>query len=204
MAAKGGSSKGTPFERTIARAISAWWSNGERADLVWRTAQSGGMATTRSKTNTMARYSAGDLGPTDSSIYPLFDLLLFEVKRGYNSKIDVLDLVDGNPKRKIPNVMLSWMEKAKEDTQIGDRLSWVIIFKRDRKKECVLMERTLLDAIVCACGTPTKEIKVLDLSSPDISIILLDDFFEIFKPDCIARVVNEYEDLSCITKDSQL
>lgn len=41
----GGPTKGSKFERDIARRLSRWISNGKREDLLWRTSQSGGRAT---------------------------------------------------------------------------------------------------------------------------------------------------------------
>jgi hypothetical protein len=45
MRAGGGPSKGASFERDVCKALSLWLSQGEKDDLLWRTAMSGGRAT---------------------------------------------------------------------------------------------------------------------------------------------------------------
>lgn len=45
MIAGGGKKKGGLFERTCAKRLSLWITNGKRKDILWRTAMSGGRAT---------------------------------------------------------------------------------------------------------------------------------------------------------------
>jgi hypothetical protein len=57
-----GSSKGSKFERDMARAFSRWASGGESEDWFWRTAGSGARQTTRQrKSKSVNKYDCGDM-----------------------------------------------------------------------------------------------------------------------------------------------
>jgi hypothetical protein len=77
------SSKGSGFERELAKQLSRWWTHGDRDDLIWRTSQSGGRATQRAKQAVRTKYGYGDLTFTDPAAKSLFDLLVISAKRGY-------------------------------------------------------------------------------------------------------------------------
>ena len=80
------SSKGSEFERQIAKQLSLWWSNGKRDDIFWRTSQSGGRSTQRMKSKTATANSAGDIGYIDACGKILTDNILIECKAGYTNK----------------------------------------------------------------------------------------------------------------------
>ena len=180
-----GSRKGTPFEREICKEVSLWWSWGERDDLVWRTATSGGRATSRFETkNAMTQYGFGDLAPTHESIYPLFDYFLFEVKRGYNSTLDLMEEVDlpGHLK-KVPQVQ-EWQTTARRDAIRAGRPETIIIGRRDnRKSYCIISH----DLFVAVCdlncgdfGDPHVRICTKEI---DVVMCLLTDWFSFMEPD---------------------
>lgn len=55
-----GKRKGSKFERQICKALSLWVSNGEKTDVFWRSAMSGGRATVHARKGTKIR-QAGDI-----------------------------------------------------------------------------------------------------------------------------------------------
>lgn len=57
--------KGSEFERLIAKRISQWLSYGERSDLLWRSAMSGGRAQIVLRKGESASAQAGDLSSID-------------------------------------------------------------------------------------------------------------------------------------------
>lgn len=61
------SRKGAGFERTVAKRLSLWLSCGERDDLLWRTAMSGGRATLQRQKGKRASAQAGDIGSIDEA-----------------------------------------------------------------------------------------------------------------------------------------
>lgn len=64
---KGGSKqKGAAFEREVSEALSLWVSDGERDDLFWRSAMSGGRATVKFKTGKKNQTQGGDI----SAVHP--------------------------------------------------------------------------------------------------------------------------------------
>ncbi len=90
-----GQGKGQAFERLISHRLSLWLSGGENANLLWRSSQSGGRATTLRKSGIDLSVHAGDLSaidPAGNDFTSTFfveckclkrlrlDLLLYEVK----------------------------------------------------------------------------------------------------------------------------
>jgi len=134
------SKKGASFERKIAVELSLWWTNGANEDVFWRTAGSGGRATVRGKSNKLTRYSSGDITFTHEDGVPFIDYFLIELKRGYSQVWDILTFIDSNKEQTI----VQWVEKAKQEVKRDFRQTWMLIFQRDRKQICVLMEYATL------------------------------------------------------------
>jgi len=57
----GGKAKGAAFERAVCRALSGWVSDGERDDLFWRSAMSGGRATVGATHGMLRPTQSGDI-----------------------------------------------------------------------------------------------------------------------------------------------
>ena len=92
------SNKGGNFERLICKQMGLWWTDGERDDIFWRTSQSGGRATTRSKSGKQTFGQYGDISATDPIGQPLLDACSFELKIGYK-KWSYQDSVDKSLKK---------------------------------------------------------------------------------------------------------
>lgn len=75
-----GKQKGSAFERDVCKALSRWVSGGEKEDLFWRSAMSGGRATVgRKKGQEHARH-AGDISATSPEGHVLTDKWYVECK----------------------------------------------------------------------------------------------------------------------------
>jgi hypothetical protein len=75
-----GKGKGAQFEREVSRRLSLWLTCGERDDLFWRSAMSGGRATVQFKKGITNRAQAGDLCAIDSAGEALLQHVVVECK----------------------------------------------------------------------------------------------------------------------------
>lgn len=76
----GGKAKGAQFEREVAVALSLWASHGEREDLFWRSAMSGGRATVAHKKGKHLAAQSGDLCAVHPLGQPFIDKFYVELK----------------------------------------------------------------------------------------------------------------------------
>lgn len=119
---------GQNFERKIAKRISLWFTG--RDDAVWRTAGSGARATMRAKKKKCTANSEGDLCYLDDSAKSLFELFVFELKKGYSKDIDVLSLIDGFSKK---NFLYQWWLKISKAAAKIDREPLLIINRNGKQ-----------------------------------------------------------------------
>lgn len=140
------SGKGSGWERDLCRKLSLWWTQSlklPRDDVFWRTSNSGGRATTRSKKGKRTTNHYGDICAVDPIGQPLIDLLVIEAKRGYN-RCTIADLLDKSEGAAIQTYE-GWFTKAQSDCQASGSLSWILIHKRDRREPLVFMPRVVSD-----------------------------------------------------------
>jgi hypothetical protein len=175
------SKKGPAWERQVATDISLWWSDGLRDDLTWRTAGSGARATVRGRKGKKTTNHCGDIGYTDVSIKPLFDFCVLELKRGYSSN-SVQDILDAPIKKPVMQEYQKWVDQARESARNAESVTWMIIFKRDRREPIVIMEEHRMRSV----DMPDDYI-ILNLSQKHEKIILmkLSEWFKIFTPEKI-------------------
>ena len=128
---KSKSSKGSDFERAICKQLGLWWTNGERDDVFWRTSQSGGRATQRTKQGVATRNEYGDIHATDIGGYPLTNLATIEVKKGYTRQT-IFDMLDKLP-RETKQPYKLFLRQAIEQHYEAGSFSWWLISKRDYK-----------------------------------------------------------------------
>ena len=83
----GGKQKGSAFERKVCRLLSLWMSHGEKEDLLWRSAMSGGRATVAKKKGIDIR-QAGDITAVAPEGHALTDLFYIECKNYRDLQID--------------------------------------------------------------------------------------------------------------------
>ena len=132
-----GKGKGSDFERQICKELGLWWTNNERDDIFWRSSNSGGRATVRSRQDKGTFGQYGDVQATDPIGQPLIDLCTIELKRGYGNA-SVGDVIDKGPKA-AEQMWETWVRQAKEDHEKAGSFSWLLITKRDRRSSMVFL-----------------------------------------------------------------
>ncbi|HET9285666.1 MAG TPA: hypothetical protein VFR24_27250 [Candidatus Angelobacter sp.] len=88
--------KGGEFERTICKRLSLWISRGQREDLLWRAAMSGGRATVAAKKGQMLTAQAGDISCIHPMGEPFIRRFYCECKFYNNLQYSSLLLAKGN------------------------------------------------------------------------------------------------------------
>jgi len=184
--------KGGNFEREISKYLSFWWSNGDRNDLMWHTHSSGGRATERAKSGLKTAYQYGDLCPTHPDAYPLFDLFLFELKRGYTKDIEILGFVDKLNNRK-PPVIWEWWNKAEREKNLAGRDFTLLIIKRDSHRKFIIFNEELLEEIEertnLECYFP--KFSTFAYNDQVFIVTLLSDFFDAIDKELIMEMWND-------------
>jgi hypothetical protein len=88
MKSGGGNEKGGRFERLVCKRLSLWLSKGERDDLFWRSAMSGGRATLQLRQDLariqVRKAQAGDLTAISQEAYDFAERMFFECKHYEN------------------------------------------------------------------------------------------------------------------------
>lgn len=155
--AKGGSGKGSPFERDVCRALSLWWSGGRDDFIFWRSNSSGAHATQRAKKQLDTFGHSGDICAVNPAGQPLIDLIAFECKRGYNTAT-LADLLDKDPKpdkagkAPKPQTYEEWFAKAQKSCENAGSFAWALIHKRDGKRLPVILVPDRLHAALKLCN----------------------------------------------------
>jgi len=180
-------SKGGTFERDVSRALSLWWTNGDRDDVIWRTKNSGGVATARRKTSKSVRLEEfGDLKSDDPIAIPLFEFFSIELKTGYGKKTKskiqdniavhrinnwaVMDILDSNIKAS--QFFIFW-EQAEHDARESKREP-LLIFRRNRKQPCIAMYSDIFQAY--GKNVPFNTIEIREVKHHEITICNLSKF----------------------------
>jgi len=76
----GGKQKGSAFERLLCKRLSLWLSRGERDDLFWRSAMSGGRATLQLRQDIQNKAQSGDLTAISAEAYAFAEHHFIEAK----------------------------------------------------------------------------------------------------------------------------
>jgi len=135
-------SKGGSFEREFCRDLSAWWSGGERDDLFWRTSTSGGRATVRAKQNKETYGMAGDVAATHPDASPFTEVLVVELKKGYNrdTVTQLLEVTETSVLKQYEE----WIWKLHHEMLQHNRKGWLLVHKRDQHPAIAWMNKRLL------------------------------------------------------------
>lgn len=132
------SSKGSAFERDLCRRLSLWWTGGERDDVFWRTAGSGGRATNRRRRGRSTANSEGDICALDPVGADLLRVFAIECKRGY-STTTLQELLD--PTREAGKTRWAdWIRQATASRDASGALLWLVVCKRDGRPPLVVWE----------------------------------------------------------------
>ena len=167
--------KGSDFERSLCKKFSLWWTNNERDDVFWRTSQSGGRATERKKKGKMTAGSYGDMMSVSKVGKPFEDIFVMEFKKGYTKELSILSIVDGKKK----SVLLDWWIKNEKIVSESGRKFGLIVFRRDYRHTCIVMNLELFNLLIYYCKEP-QGIDLIDVYFTGIGgrlIIMQLDFF---------------------------
>lgn len=188
--------KGGNFERDICRAISLWWTEGERDDVVWRN------RTRRKGAAYNAQVQLGDLSADDPIAVPLFEVLSIECKNGYSKRHkitkgakfknvphDVLDLIDGRGDTGNSVILQFWDQTIKE-AKLTERFP-ILIFKRDYHQPVVctdlntVMELEKASDVPFGCLHESSRMIRCKFNDYHLYFFSMEDFFTVVKPDDI-------------------
>lgn len=162
MKSGAGKRKGNAFERLICKLLSLWWTESKDDSCFWRTSNSGGRATVRSKQSKTTPSHYGDMGAVDERGKPFTDLMTVELKSGYSNDT-IHDLFD-SPGRSAVQQYQEWIAKAEEDHLAARSFSWMLIHRRDRREPMVLTPPKLLNALDQLTGINVIEFPLKDRS----------------------------------------
>lgn len=201
------SKKGPKFERTICKMLSLWWSEGERDDIFWRTAGSGGRATVRRKQGKETANSAADMMSAHEDGKPFTKVCLSEIKRGYSDRhkvvknkksgkygvrktkggLDFLTIIDKLDNTKESEI-IAWWRKAESERIATERKYSLIIFQRDQKKACIIMDKVTY-GFLCKRNGPYNHRKMtVDFTTEErlssLVVLKLEDFLGWCNPKC--------------------
>lgn len=131
MKAGGGKQKGSEYERFICKALSLWVSGGQREDLFWRSAMSGGRATVGKKAGKDLAHHAGDISATHPMGHILTDHFYVECKR-------YADLNFGSFLTKQAGPLAGFWAEAIKQAAAHDRIPMLIV-REDRNDTLLIV-----------------------------------------------------------------
>ncbi len=195
MAAKSGSA----FERLIATRLSLWWSAGERDDLFWRSAGSGGRAKSRGRKGKKTHGHHGDIAATHSDGEPLMELLTIELKRGY-SKTTVADMLDKLRTAAVQE-WESWVLQTIESHEQAGSHAWLLVQSRKQRQPIVFYpshfhkhlarEGCFIPPPVVTC---TLDVELKGIGPHKIHCLTLEDFLARVTKFDLLRILKKYKE----------
>ncbi len=187
-----GKGKGSGFERDICRLLSLWWSDNERDDLFWRSSNSGGRATVRSRKGKSTFGQYGDVAATDPIGLDLLEVFTIELKRGYN-KDNFMTMLD-KPENAALQMWERFFRQVAHDSRKAKSKSWMLIWKKDRK-DAIIYAPTLIIRQIVATGArldlvPHLKGKIALKSKAKVNIFCctLSDFLKTINPNHIRNL----------------
>lgn len=182
-------SKGSVFERQVCGDLSRWWTHGERDDVFWRTAGSGGRATTRQQRGKQTAGGHGDIAAVDPIGEPLMRAFCFELKRGYSR--DTVHHVIDRPDRAAEQVWEAFVAQAAASAEGAGSVSWAIIAKRDRREAMLWLPASGLHLLNRTHTTKHRDIRrgCVRIGGEWVWALRLSEFFEAYTPEDIVQGV---------------
>lgn len=177
------SSKGSAFERSVAKILSLWISEGEDDSWVWRTSQSGGRATTRAKVGDKTSGGTGDLTFTDHRAAWFFNLFSIELKCGYKGA-DIGSLIDSRQKQ--PLILQFW-EQCERDRQLSKAKWNLLILKRDRKIPLIIVDWECWAELIALFDIPSFPV-ITYYKDHLLTIAQFDAFFDWIDPESLKEM----------------
>jgi len=152
-----GKGKGSAFERKFSVDVSMWYSEGERDDIFYRSATSGGRSTQRAKLGKTTANSAGDICYIDGIGMPLLMFCIFELKVGYGnySAWDILDQAKQKSNQKIRSLqkLEKFLGQVTNDAELAGVKYPMLVSKRDKRLPVITMPRELFNELTDFYGS---------------------------------------------------
>jgi hypothetical protein len=127
----GGKQKGASFEREVSVSLSKWVSYGEREDIFWRSAMSGGRATVGRKKGKDLQHQAGDLAAVHELGQPFLKKFYPELK--FYSDLNYAGILDSTG-----HLVKFWKSTITEANSYNR--SPMLIAKQNRKPVVVFIQ----------------------------------------------------------------
>lgn len=156
--------KGNAFEREICRRLSLWYSKGKRSDIFWRTATSGGRATSGLKAGKLYRSQVGDVGAVDEVGAEFLSKYILELKHYRNLGLETFVT------RGEGLLMRFWEKLCKESVVYGK--TPILIAKQNNRPIVVLIADP-----PASMGTPRAVIFPRASGAMKASLFLFEDIF---------------------------
>ena len=135
MKSGAGHRKGAEFERTIAKRLSLWLSQGHRDDLLWRSAMSGGRATI-GLPDMLRSTQAGDLIGLSHKAFEFVDDFYIELK--FYNKLDLDTFIYASK-----GLLAAFWRLTQDHASKFNKVP-VLIYKENRRPICVCVEHKTL------------------------------------------------------------
>lgn len=152
--------KGGNFEREISKQLSLWFTDGKSELGFYRTAGSGGRATSRHRgKKEVKQEDFGDIKAETDECKPFTDFFCIELKTGYATKskstakkhegnqvikLNNWAILDELDSRKEKSQFITFWEQVVRDADLTNREP-LLIFRREQKYPCIAMYTDLFD-----------------------------------------------------------
>ena len=139
--------KGSSYERDISKLLSLWFTEGKSEVGFYRTAGSGGRATSRHRGNKEVNAEEfGDIKAETKECKPFTDTFVIELKTGYATKTKTKDgtkqvnwsLLDEIDSKQKETQFFKFWNQVTRDSQLSKKLP-LLIFRRNNKQSCIAM-----------------------------------------------------------------
>lgn len=175
MKAGGGKQKGAGFERLVCKQLSLWITNGEKPDVFWRSAMSGGRSTVFAKKGREASTQAGDITATGAEGHLLADLFFMECK--FYRDLSLLSFIFGHQRGKLHEFWRVAREQAHKHKKQP-----MLIAKQNLEQTIVLLQYSVDQAF----QVPKLALKPVDpiayIITEEVYIYWFNDLFPLPKP----------------------
>lgn len=137
--------KGSDYEREVCRRLTYWWTGDKEKDtLWWRTSQSGGRATFRSrKGKKVGKSHVGDITATEPEGRFWSELITTEIKRGYPNAT-LAQIFDLPFRVKGQQPLHEFLSQTLNAQFRAGTPYWAIIHRRDQRDALIYFDSQLL------------------------------------------------------------
>ncbi len=130
----GSSAKGGAFERQVCKDLSLWISNGQKTDLFWRSAMSGGRATLLFKKDEVSASQSGDITAIDSGGLAFASKYFIECK--HRKHLSMHQIITGGN----GDLIKSWEKTCKQ--AIDHKKRPIMIARQNHMPRLIIMHPT--------------------------------------------------------------